>query len=477
MTSSYNDSAKSLARDKLRYFIENHSFAHPKRMQVVCFPGAEVDGEEALEVKEVYDRIGVQRKNIVGLERDPQRAARLRKANLGIEVVERDADEYFLHVGSRKFDVISLDYTGQQTVEENFSLEYIASRQLLSDTGILATEYFTGREGESMRRLLAMRMFNFMSGNHGRSISEYESAMQNLEDNLDEIADGKNLDKLREAITLEVVNIFSGGTINLPVVRHFFSDDHAKAGILGALAEEMEKEKEVYAARASKLNGFSIKRNLEYQRKFGQRNLERAYFNFRNKETMGEILSLMSEGEAFALLNSQMMAAQKSYTVRELERYAYTSNSGSNMVLDLFAFHKLPFTLAERARDLLRFKFSQERPEITLNPRRYASDKFYSRLSDFSFDFYKSISHNFPKRTELNPEPALLERNETEKMTKEVIGQVTAALEQENQADTDLMMKFGITKQQLAWCKAKITRGKKEQLLLTVGGTNEPGIN
>jgi len=48
---TYNDPAKQRSREKLLEFIKKHlSFRKPRDLRVVCFPGAEVEGEEALEV-------------------------------------------------------------------------------------------------------------------------------------------------------------------------------------------------------------------------------------------------------------------------------------------------------------------------------------------------------------------------------------------------------------------------------------------
>ena len=58
LTRTYNDPAKQLARQKLKEFIARHySEKRRKDLKVLCFPGAEAEGEEALEVREVYDKV------------------------------------------------------------------------------------------------------------------------------------------------------------------------------------------------------------------------------------------------------------------------------------------------------------------------------------------------------------------------------------------------------------------------------------
>ena len=63
MVRSYNDPVKSLAREKQKQFIQRNllPYKKPKNLRVLCFPGAEVDGEEAIEVKEIYDQLGIPR--------------------------------------------------------------------------------------------------------------------------------------------------------------------------------------------------------------------------------------------------------------------------------------------------------------------------------------------------------------------------------------------------------------------------------
>ena len=88
MDKSYNDSIKQKSREKLKEFIaRNLYFKRPKDIRVVCFPGAEKIGEEAIEVKEIYDPLGIPRENILGLEFDKSRFERLKSANLGINLV------------------------------------------------------------------------------------------------------------------------------------------------------------------------------------------------------------------------------------------------------------------------------------------------------------------------------------------------------------------------------------------------------
>ncbi|MBS3147450.1 hypothetical protein J4219_01035, partial [Candidatus Woesearchaeota archaeon] len=156
MSKSYNDPVKEKSRKALEQFVRMHlSFKRPKRIEVLCFPGAEQEGEAGLELK-VYDTLGIPRKNITGLECDPERAERLKRANLGIEVVCAPDLEYLLDAAkqSRQWDVMSLDYCSFFTNDRWASLRTIAMNGLLKDTGILCTNYMGRRENEASKELL-----------------------------------------------------------------------------------------------------------------------------------------------------------------------------------------------------------------------------------------------------------------------------------------------------------------------------------
>ena len=158
MVKTYNDPIKKKSREKIKEFVVKNllKFRKPKDLKVVCFPGAEIGGEEALEIKEVYDPIGIPRSNITGIEADYEKAERLRKADLGINI-EQKLDLDFFKETNKGFDIISLDYTGQQTDERMKALGYAICRHLLNKHSILCTNFATKREGDEMKMLLFHR--------------------------------------------------------------------------------------------------------------------------------------------------------------------------------------------------------------------------------------------------------------------------------------------------------------------------------
>ncbi len=120
-----NDWAKSKSRDLVRGMIQrNLGYKKPKDLKVLCFPG-----NEAAEVREVYDPLGIPRGNIVGIERDKDVADKIRAQNLGIQVVNQTLEDYVAEQDSLDFDVVSLDYSGPLNEEQLESLRIIGQKQ------------------------------------------------------------------------------------------------------------------------------------------------------------------------------------------------------------------------------------------------------------------------------------------------------------------------------------------------------------
>ncbi len=465
---TYNDPAKQLWREKLREFIVRQfpDRLVRKNLRVACFPGAEQEGEEALEVIEVYDQIDIQRKNIVGLEREAEYAQRLRSANLGMEVVDKNANEYFLHENPKPFDIISLDYKGQQTLEECLTLEYIASRQLLSHNGILATNYFGSREGDSMKKLLVSRILALDSpirALESISIEEQSSEkfMAKRANEVESLAEKVEVERLRDGITTEIINIFSGGTINRPIGKHMFSEDPYKEKILTALRKELDATIEERLPFLHKVNGFSDARNRKYEQ--DKHPHEQSYFRVRRAEAERALHSLILPESAQALLSILSMKSQKSYIPKTLERYEYTSNTGSSMVSDFFAFQSLPKRLALATEGII--SYSSKEREIKLNLSRVPLEIISERILKVTLDFYETVSVRMVPRIKLIPEnprsisiPSreLYEPSPTEKQ------EIYSFLREGGAADSELCNTYNITSRQLgsykAWVKMNVKR-------------------
>src|SRR5947209_14808524 len=89
---SFDTLIKHRVRAEYRDFLRKTVLRHkkPDELKVLCLPGW-----EAIEVYDVYDKLGVPRQNIYGVEWNEEAYRRLRKKNLGINVWYGDVFQYF----------------------------------------------------------------------------------------------------------------------------------------------------------------------------------------------------------------------------------------------------------------------------------------------------------------------------------------------------------------------------------------------
>jgi len=161
---SYVDEAKSLSRDKEREYIDRHILSRkaPEDIQVVCFPGAQSIDEIGIELEEVFDPLNIPRRNIWGIEMDPERHAILEEGNTGINLTQDPITdvEFFKNVehhtqGRRStFDVASLDYTCYLSPKFIHTLGFLAGGHILADRAVLCTNFLAQREGEAAQDTL-----------------------------------------------------------------------------------------------------------------------------------------------------------------------------------------------------------------------------------------------------------------------------------------------------------------------------------
>jgi hypothetical protein len=375
MVKSYNDPAKQKTREKFREFIRKHIKKSFENVRVVCFPGAEVKGEEALEIKEIYDVLGIPRENIVGLEYDEKAAKKLRKAKLGIEVIQQDAYNFFKNT-DRKFDIISLDYTGQRSWREKDITRFIAGKGLLDELGIYCTNYHIRREGKPMKqRLLEQRIWgaalhHLMSPKLANlSIDEKVYLLNDLITNYNKHVDSINrkeidLDVLREAITIDNLQIITCGRQEIDPASHLLIN-HRNIEIIEEITkDEIEKIKGIRP-----LKGFETE---EFWR-------QKITAHTRERDLMKQIMDKgLTEEESYAIVRIQVLDYQNGRSVRGLERYFYTSNKNANMLFDIMAFKPFSKYLARGAFEIL--SIYDNKDEAIWNPRRYDKKKLRKKI-------------------------------------------------------------------------------------------------
>jgi len=143
---SYDFDTKRKYHEQLEQFIRRFYDARLRKkrfreaIRVACFPG-----HEGLEVLHVYDKLGLPRENIVGLERDPDIAQQIEDLKLGIQV-ENKTDAGFFEETPDKFDIVNLDYQGIVAEDSIYAIQLLAGRPIFNDKAILGTNFLGKRE-------------------------------------------------------------------------------------------------------------------------------------------------------------------------------------------------------------------------------------------------------------------------------------------------------------------------------------------
>lgn len=153
---SWDYESKQAARRSLCNFILKHKdgLAVPlKEAKVVCLPGYDENSKSSLEIEKVYDKVGVRRENIVGIEQDKKIYEKLENADLGIELYLGSDGAFFNEKNGKRFDIVSLDYTGQYSRKRMNDLCNLFKNQILNEKSILYTNFFGARESDLTQRL------------------------------------------------------------------------------------------------------------------------------------------------------------------------------------------------------------------------------------------------------------------------------------------------------------------------------------
>jgi tetratricopeptide (TPR) repeat protein len=146
MKASYRIGVKQLCRQRLRSFIaERFSDNKIRNARVLCFAG-----REALEVFEIYEDLGVALENVVCLEQYRKFYNELVRRNQGFDIRLQTLDEFIASPGQDRFDIVSLDFTGQLGTYEN-SIYRLAKQGLLQDDVIVFTNFCGAREADATK--------------------------------------------------------------------------------------------------------------------------------------------------------------------------------------------------------------------------------------------------------------------------------------------------------------------------------------
>ena len=140
MKESYDYEVKKKSREKIKSFIKSvfdkKQFSRLKVLTLL--------GHEDLELEQIWDPLGVNRRNITNVEKYTK-VLKL-SGNRGVENIKGDLEEVIEKINN-PFDVICLDTVSPFTLNQREILRNISGRQLLGEKGVLITNYLGQREG------------------------------------------------------------------------------------------------------------------------------------------------------------------------------------------------------------------------------------------------------------------------------------------------------------------------------------------
>lgn len=318
MSKSYNDPVKTISRDKQRDFIARHlSYKKSRDIRVLCLPGAEQEGEEALEVREVYDPLGIPRSNITGLEIDKQIYERLQKASLGIKLVN-SSDIKYLEKARREYgtwDIISLDYTSFFTPDSQYAISLIANDGLLGKHGILVTNFMAAREHNASQELLKDLYIAFNSGS-ALSISD----SLKLEDKAR--GDFELSNDRSDTVKQSIQNIMANGNSALSTQFYSKFDNFRK------ILDELKVLPEITHLTEKIIKGRNIDEKLA-QTYFVRTYMKKMYYN-----------SFLASSSDLLIPNLYWMMSVRPYFPKAVESYSYISNTKTPMLFDIGFYDK-----------------------------------------------------------------------------------------------------------------------------------------
>lgn len=409
MSKTYQDSIKQKSREKLREFIARNllTFMNPKDVKVVCFPGAEVEGEEAIEIKEIYDPLGIPRKNIIGLEAEAERAERLKKADLGI-IVEQKMDRDFFRETETQFEVISLDYTGQQTDDRLKAIEVLVGKHLLSRYSVLCTNFVAQRESDSMKKRLFHKNSRYEIDSNGQIVNkEGDDSRIDLLENMLKEKTPVDLCEARNAFTTELIRILKLGKRNLKGLNTLNCLPYAQQIItqvkegLQALRQSNEKGYEKRKHLLCEAGIFTpeefelLNSNPPVESNIIRINLLKglsAYLREYVKLNEGLKISIEASDSLARLLESQ---ENRPYFPKTIERYSYNSNKNTMMFMDLFYLDNLEIQY-QRMKDV--FSAETDPFSIRWNPLHDTPKKVFRILSKIEDMFVHADKLSVPER-------------------------------------------------------------------------------
>ncbi|PIZ52424.1 hypothetical protein COY27_00315 [Candidatus Woesearchaeota archaeon CG_4_10_14_0_2_um_filter_33_13] len=440
------DSAKQLWRERIVDFVRRHySPGQLRNLQVLCLAGKEMQ-----EVFEIYDQLGVKRRNIVSLEEITSEYEAEKRLNESLDqpitVVNSPVTAYLNQVQNRRFDIVCLDYCGYFDDERYLDISKLALRGLLGPRAILITNYQMAREGRIAQH--GLRRTGLFVNEHERLIhADPEQFKQFILDNVKIVDNETSLGDLR--------NITVQGT---PIAEMYYGtgfwNTHYFKTFLSTQPEEYKRD----TTRA--IEQFNLSLGGE------------------NRELLSK---LMVEGQPrdVALLMMFFTKSQtRSFECFDHEAYKYVSDSRTPMISDFYFFEEERFNLPANVRNSVTYQIINGKMAIRIKHTKKAQ-QLLAALNQYHLNMYRQSLNQGEIKIPL--ERVVLKADEklevNEKSGVSMPTQYVAPEQEQNQrtiyddiaakmSDDEIKRQYGLTTMQLAGHKAAYTRRIQKELRL-----------
>ena len=491
MKDSYGFNVKNKVRGKLKDFI---SKAYPNESQRRNLNVLTLLGHEDHELKQVWDPLGVPRKNITTLEHNPKAYEIVQYKNFGVNLIKGSIEDYISET-NKKFDVINLDYQGYYNFDKLKTIQKIAYNQILGNKGVLATWYSGRRENgnildyHKMNNGSALRTLCEIAMDPNLDLTVKSNFVNHIKERYNQVKDGEiRSDSISEDILLS----FAYPLINFeqhPLVKKMgFQEDYEKyisnTGFFlernkfflkTALENKSLKEvgsdfgfggftEEVYEAFKR------IRQNVLDKKPISKTDKEILYLDAHGGgiEKVNEVLRRKLKGavgESFSgnLIPISFLIGQY-YTnpmfVLDNLRFNYKSDNGTPMIVDFNLLGKKDFS-----KDLVWKVKSDGKLEISL--KQLTTNKFFNSLQEFKNLGKNYFLANWPGREYIESPEQKVEINlpeiskECKKLSnEEVYSLIEQGKTNEEIIELDSSLSSGRIGARRAWITMRNEKGK-----------------
>ena len=147
-----DDHVKRLSRGKIRDFAASHITKDANNISALVMPSW-----EGLDIEEITDPLGIQRENVVAVEKDRNILRYFQKSpnSKGVVTEQKKLIDYLAET-DRKFDLAILDHCSNVTFDVLEAIGLLAGRQLLAHNGVLVTNILGERERQYAGHMIWM---------------------------------------------------------------------------------------------------------------------------------------------------------------------------------------------------------------------------------------------------------------------------------------------------------------------------------